>query len=228
MQTLAQQIISFYENLELKTPLPKGVSLLHPFQDHPEILPAFRAFYRKFYSDNQPRRLILGINPGRFGAGKTGIPFTDTERLTENCGIPFGTFQTRETSSVFVYEVIGAYGGVRKFYDNFYISSVCPLGFTVRSKRGNTVNYNYYDDKALTEAVYNFIRQSLRAQIDFGLKTDVVYSLGSGKNMDFLQKFNAREGFFGKIVPLAHPRYVMQYKSGQKDQFIEQYLEALQ
>ncbi len=33
------------------------------------------------------RYLILGINPGRFGGGITGIPFTDPIRLQNICGI---------------------------------------------------------------------------------------------------------------------------------------------
>lgn len=227
MPTLAEKIIRFYEDLEFNRPLPEGVQLLHPFRDHPEMLPTFRQFYRTFYDDNKPRRLILGINPGRFGAGKTGIPFTDSERLRNECGIPFEAFETRELSAVFIYEVIAAYGGVADFYRNFYISSTCPLGFTKRNERGNEVNYNYYDDSKLTACVYDFIRETLRTQIDFGLQTDRVYCLGSGKNYDFLKKFNARETFFGAVVPLAHPRYVMQYKRKHKADFLQQYLEAL-
>jgi hypothetical protein len=39
------------------------------------------SFYQKYYADNKKRSLIIGINPGRFGAGVTGIPFTDPIRL---------------------------------------------------------------------------------------------------------------------------------------------------
>ncbi len=228
MQTIAEKIIHFYKTIDFQGKLPEKVRLLNPFKDNPNILPIFEAFYTKFYGDNKPRKLILGINPGRFGAGQTGIPFTDSERLENDCGIPMPVLKTRELSAVFVYNVIEAYGGVSEFYDQYYISSVCPLGFTTQNKRGNWVNYNYYDSTALTEAVYDFIKESLLTQISFGLETDRVFCLGTGKNFKFLNAFNKKEKLFGKIIPLPHPRYVMQYKTKMKDTYVENYLAALQ
>jgi len=49
---------------------------MNPFRENPEALIVSGKFYKKYYNDNNPRFLILGINPGRFGAGVTGIPFT--------------------------------------------------------------------------------------------------------------------------------------------------------
>jgi hypothetical protein len=89
----------------------------------------------------------LGINPGRFGAGVTGIPFTDTKRLEEKCWLTIEGLTTYEPSSVFVYDVIEAYGGVEKFYSDYYISSVCPLGFVKFNEKGKEINYNYYDSR---------------------------------------------------------------------------------
>lgn len=41
------------------------------------------AFCQKFYGDAIPRVMICGINPGRFGAGMTGIPFVDFLSLSK-------------------------------------------------------------------------------------------------------------------------------------------------
>ena len=87
------------------------------------------SFYTKYYSDNNKRILLLGINPGRFGGGVTGIPFTDPVRLEKVCGIKNDFQKKQELSSVFIYEMIEAYGGAEKFYKQFYISAVSPLGF---------------------------------------------------------------------------------------------------
>ena len=38
-------------------------------------------FYEKFYSDRKPRAFIFGINPGRHGAGVTGVPSGQARRL---------------------------------------------------------------------------------------------------------------------------------------------------
>jgi hypothetical protein len=172
--------------------------------------------------------MILGINPGRFGAGVTGIPFTDSKRLAGKCGLSIPGLETFETSSVYVYEMIDEFGGVEKFYNKFFISAVCPLGFTVVSSKGKTVNYNYYDSKALYEAVKDFIIDSLLRQLKIGFNREICYCLGTDKNYKFLVQLNNEHKLFGRIVALEHPRYIMQYKSKQKHVYIRRYIEEFQ
>jgi len=221
----AEKVVSFFSELEFKGSLPSGISIMNPFRDNPQIIPVISRFYYKFYSDYDPRYLILGINPGRFGAGVTGIPFTDSRRLSEKCGLSIPGLDTFETSSTYVYEMIDAFGGVEKFYKKFFISAVCPLGFTVISRKGENVNYNYYDSKKLTDAVMSFIIYSLNRHLEFGIERDICFCMGTGKNYKFLVQLNEELKFFGRIVPLEHPRYVMQYKSKQKDFYINRYIE---
>ncbi len=225
MNTFGDKVIDFYSTLDFKGRLPSGISIMNPFRENPEIIPLISQFYLKFYNDFNQRHLILGINPGRFGAGITGIPFTDTRRLNEKCGLFVPGIKTFETSSVFVYEMIDQFGGPEKFYSDFYISSVSPLGFTTSGSRGKDVNYNYYDSKELTEAVYDFIVRTIEQQLEFGMVKDVCFSLGTGQNYRFIRELNKKYQYFGKIIPLEHPRYIMQYKSKQKQQFINKYIE---
>jgi len=171
--------------------------------------------------------MILGINPGRFGAGVTGIPFTDTIRLKEKCGLSIQGLKTYETSSVFIYEMIDNYGGPVKFYNDFYISSVSPLGFTSAGENEKEINFNYYDSKTLIDAIHEFIIESLKKQLEFGIYRDTCFCLGSGKNFRFLSKLNSEHHFFGRIEPLEHPRFIMQYKSKEKQRYIKIYLEKL-
>ena len=223
--TFADKVISFYKGLEFNGSLPEGISIMNPFKDNPQIIPVISQFYGRFYNDERTRNLILGINPGRFGAGVTGIPFTDSRRLTEKCGITIPGLHSFETSSVFIYEMIDCYGGTEKFYSDFFISSIVPLGFTSVNKPGRQVNYNYYDSKELTDAVYIFIVDSLQKQLQFGIAREVCFCLGSGKNFKFLLQLNSDLKLFGKIVPLEHPRYIMQYKSKKKQEYIAKYIE---
>jgi hypothetical protein len=226
MRTFADHVIQFNKNLHFNGHLPPGIRIMNPFREQAHIMDVMEQFYKKFYDDTAPRQLILGINPGRLGSGATGVPFSDTKRLAEECDIHIQGFKTHEPSSVFVYDVIHAYGGVKAFYRDFYISSVCPLGFTADSATGKVVNYNYYDSKALTDAVYDLIVSSLRRQLEFGISTKVCYCMGTGKNVAFLQALNEREHFFERIVPLEHPRFVMQYRLKTKQVYVEKYLEA--
>jgi len=225
MKTFAYKIIEFNKHLDFGGVLPDGIRVMNPFRDD-YILQVSSLFYRKYYDDNKPRHLILGINPGRFGAGFTGVPFTDTKRLTGECGISYSGRQTHEPSSVFVYEVIKEYGGPARFYSDFYITSVCPLGFTLTGPTGKEINYNYYDSVELTNAVHDFIVESIRNQIEFGIHADVCFCFGTGKNEKFLRALNERHGFFKEIIALEHPRYVMQYKSRSRQEFIRKYLNA--
>jgi hypothetical protein len=89
------------------------------------------------------------------------------------------------------------------------------------------VNYNYYDSKALTKAVEPFIIEKLKEQISFGADTDLAYCLGTGKNFKYLEQLNQQHHFFKTIIPLEHPRYIMQYKNKDKDLYVGKFLEAL-
>jgi hypothetical protein len=226
MSTFAEHVIAFNQSLEFTGCLPAGIGIMNPFRENPNILPISSSFYRKYYNDDQKRYMILGINPGRFGAGVTGVPFTDSKRLINDCQLPYSEKPTHEPSSVFVYDVIQAFGGPEAFYQHFYINSICPLGFTAIGKTGKEVNYNYYDSKELTAAVYDFIIQSIRQQLEFGINTEVCFCFGTGKNEKFLRQLNEKEKFFGEVVALEHPRFVMQYKAKSKQQYIDKYLQA--
>lgn len=226
MTSLAEQIIRFNQNLKYTGRLPDGFSVLNPFFDNPETMTVMRQFYEKFYNDNWQRKFIVGINPSRHGAGVTGVPFTDTKRLESACGIPMHSAHTHEISSVFMYDMIEAYGGAEAFYSNFYINSPFPLAIIRQSTGGNFVNANYYDDKALFEAVKPFMIESLKNHIRLGLVTSEVYILGK-KNADFISKINKEENLFGKLTVLDHPRYIQQYKSKDKMMYIEKYLRLL-
>lgn len=225
MVTFSERINAFNRELDISGRLPKGISVMNPYRDDGQVLHWTDAFYRRFYSDLNPRRLILGINPGRLGAGQTGIPFTDTKRLFTYLGIGAKDNQTHEASSAFIYRVIDAYGGVDSFYRDFLVSSVCPLGF-VLSRNGKQVNYNYYDSLQLQRAVTPFIVQCMEAQLRWPVLRDRVYCLGTGKNLKFLETLNTKHRWFERVVPLEHPRYVMQYKSSRAEEYVVKYLQA--
>ena len=191
-----------------------------PYED-PETRRCMTSFYQRFYNDIQPRTLILGINPGRFGAGITGVPFTDPIRLRQ-LGIDNSFAAKPELSSVFVYEMIDACGGPEAFYKTFYVTSLSPLGFVKGGK-----NYNYYDDPQLSKLVRPFIIQNIETQLSFGVDRTRAFCLGQGKNYEYLSKLNHEHQWWERVIPLPHPRWIMQYRLKQKEEFIELYKNAL-
>lgn len=226
MATFAEKVIEFNNNLEFTGKLPENIKIMNPFKENKEVLPISSQFYNKFYNDNETRKLILGINPGRFGAGVTGIPFTDTKRLADVCKIEIDSVSTHEPSSVFVYEMIEHYGGAEKFYGNYFITAMSPLGFIIKNSKGNWINCNYYDFEELFYAVKPFIIETLKKQVDFGVDTKICYVLGK-KNAKYVNLINRQEKLFDSVVALDHPRFIQQYKSKFKDQYISDYLSKL-
>jgi hypothetical protein len=125
-------------------------------------------------------------------------------------------------SSIFVYDMIEAYGGVDPFYARFYITAISPLGFVRDGK-----NLNYYDDKELLKAIEPFALDCIRRQMKT-IPTDAVcYCLGEGENYKYFSRINALHGFFQEIVPLPHPRFIMQYRRKRVDEYVELYVSRL-
>jgi hypothetical protein len=221
MQTFANKILNYHLSIKPEFILPDEVEWLYPYEKN-EVRDAMNRFFTKYFSDNNQRTVLLGINPGRFGAGVTGLPFTDPIRMVAECALENTFPKKQELSSVFVYEFINALGGVDYFYSHFYITSICPLGFVRHGK-----NYNYYDSPDLIEAIMPMIIDNLQKHISFGIQTEVAFSMGQGKNFAFLEKLNSEYKFFKKLVPLPHPRWVMQYRLKRKEEYIQEYINKL-
>lgn len=218
MRSFAEAFLMWYESLRFPEPLPKGIVLLDPRCDE-RVRQAVRAFAKRFYDDRNPRIGVFGINPGRFGAGVTGIIFTDPVALREVCGIPNDLGERRELSGTFVYRTIAAFGGPDAFFARFYLSALSPLGY-VRSGK----NLNFYDDPALEVAARGFIVESLRMQKTFPLRHEVAIILGSGKLRTIAQELNTEYGFFDRLLYVEHPRFVAQYRRRQIDGYVERYV----
>jgi len=225
-RTFAHKVINFNKRLHYIGELPIGFKVLNPYLDNPETMKVMQEFYEKFYNDNFQRKFIIGINPSRNGAGVTGVPFTDTKRLKNACGITMQSAYTHEVSSVFVYDMIEYYGGVEAFYKRFYINSPFPLAIVRHAKDGKWLNANYYDDQRLFACVKDFMIDSLNKHIALGLDTSEVFILGK-KNADFIKKLNSEEKMFDKLTILEHPRFIQQYKSKEKQLYIDKYILAL-
>ena len=224
--SIGQRIIAFNKGLQYTGSLPEGFAVLNPYLDNPETLEVMTAFYNRFYHDEASRKFIIGINPSRHGAGVTGVPFTDTKHLESDCGIRMQSARTHEVSSVFVYDMIAQYGGVEAFYKDYYINSPFPLAIVRQNAQGNWLNANYYDDPELFALTREYMIETLKKHIALGLDTQKVYVLGK-KNATFLEKLNKEATLFEKMVVLEHPRYIEQYKSKEKQLYIDKFITLL-
>ncbi|HEU5168408.1 MAG TPA: uracil-DNA glycosylase family protein [Chitinophagaceae bacterium] len=242
MQPMADKLISFYQSIKPPRNLPAGIEVLFPQKDK-QVQDLVKNFFTKYFDDDRPRNLLFGINPGRHGAGITGVNFTAPKQLKEYCGIDHPLKLSSELSAEFIYDMIGEYGGVKEFYNDWFIGAVCPLGFVTSSAAGPTLNpskggeathkapsgknINYYDDKKLLNAVTPFIIDCINKQVAMGFNTERCLCIGGEKNFKFLSVLNNEHKWFNEIIPLPHPRFILQYRRKQKDQYIHQYLSAM-
>ena len=210
----------FYTSL--RTPrVPRGVTVMNPYTERP-VQGYVKKFLNKYFDDDRPRVAILGINPGRFGAGVTGVTFTDPVALADACGIPNHLPRKRELSSIYLYDVIHRMGGPEEFFRKFFLSAVCPLGFT---RKG--INLNYYDDRKLERALTPFIVSSIEHHLALGCIKDHVVILGRGANARFFSRLNEEYGWFGEVHAVDHPRFIMQYRRKQLEEYLAQYSSIL-
>ena len=230
MKTFADKVLEFNEWLaNVSLDLPEGYAVRNPFrgENQDQIKEVTKLFYQKYYADSKRRFLILGSSPARGGTAVTGIPFEDAAHLYQETGIQIEHFHVNKSSSDFLYEVMEGYGGCAKFYEDFVLSFVCPLGITHINTKGNEVNANYYESKKLEKALFDFIVESLQRQLSFGIDPSVCFCIGSGENFNFLTRINEQYHFFDQIVALEHPRYITQYHGKDKDKYLKKYIEFL-
>lgn len=214
-------IARFLTGVEPPAGLPPGFEVLNPYVE-PEVQRVVRAMVRRYYVAAPSRISVWGINPGRFGAGLTGLSFTDPWAVAHQLNVPTTLVGRRELSAEFISDVIDAYGGPSAFYHDIYLGAVSPLGYV---KEG--VNVNFYDTPELLRAVTPYAISYMKQQLAFGLRNDVAVVLGSGKLKHAMERFINPEVGIQNIVYLDHPRFIMQYRRSQRSAYVERYVETL-
>jgi hypothetical protein len=235
-KTFAEHILQFIEELSQQSfEFPASLAsyrIINPYKGEQKALveKIGTTFYQKYYHDRHACRLILGSSPARRSSAVTGIPFEDGKHIQDETGVfidKSAISASNQASQDFLYDVMKEYGGRKKFYGNFYMNFVFPLGLVRTNSKGNEVNCNYYENKELQENLSPFMVNVLRRYRGFGIDTSVCYCIGSGENYKFLSKINGTYKFFDTIIALEHPRFIMQYNSKSKDIFMEKYMKAL-
>lgn len=215
------------EQLNSSEGLPHRVSLIKPLEN-PEVKQVWQQFLAKYYGGSpSDRALILGINPGRFGSGQTGLSFTDPHCLKEFYKMPLPLPDKRELSASFFWLVICSFGGPELFYSKFTLDALLPFGLLKHAGSGRLSNCNFYDYPELLTACLPYIEEHLQGLLALGLRRDIAYCIGSGQNLRVLKALNQRLALFERVVSLDHPRFIMQYRLKQKDEYINRYLDSL-
>jgi hypothetical protein len=199
MKSIVRDILGFYDEIEhgklqwVKTRLQSlDIGIIADFLENVRWM---ELFYAKYVKPFHPRVVICGINPGRFGSGKVGVPFLDFRALNELVG-DTGR-DDAEKSARFFYSVVKHFGP-HCFYATFYVTNVSWLGFLRKGR-----NVNYYRLPGDIQAV---ILKKFCYEMDLVMPTHIIAtSLEVAKTLHSLEeegKITADTG-----LRLKHPRW---------------------
>lgn len=170
------------------------------------------AFCQKFYGDAIPRIMICGINPGRHGAGKTGVPFLDFMSLSRL--IPGIERQDSEKSASFFFEVVRSFDA-ESFFRTFYVGNFSSVGYL-----RDGVNLNYHD---LPQAAREVVERNFLEEIEAIHPTHVI-SLGKEVHRTL---HNLLSASIDCSLYLPHPSWIATYRSYEMDHWVARYRDAL-
>ncbi|MDU6040609.1 uracil-DNA glycosylase family protein [Clostridium butyricum] len=207
MNSLVDNKLNFYNEIRNINQLKEeNVTVLNEFISNEKFI---RKFYEEYvdYNIGNIKVVMCGINPGRYGAGKTGIPFIDFNSLSEL--LPYVNRKDSERSAEFFYSIIKNYGA-KKFYSNIYVTNICSVGFEKDKK-----NYNYYQ---LPKSVKDIIHVNFLDKMSM-VNPDVIIPLS--KDVEDTLKYLKSGGYLEGIKienRLNHP-YYCSIKNNWKNQF---------
>lgn len=120
----------------------EGVSILDDFLKNWSNI---ERFYSEYYGTSYPETVLCGINPGRNGAGKTGVPFIDFSSLSKLLdGVGRDDW---ERSAQFFFDIVQHFGP-RTFFRSFYVTNFSWVGYAKSGK-----NLNYHDLSGEAQAI---------------------------------------------------------------------------
>lgn len=197
MKTLVENYLIFSKTFVKKYKNELAESNVSILTDYLQNELYIRRFYKSFIEPNKPKIVLCGINPGRKGAGKTGVSFLDNKSLSKI--FPEIENADYEKSGSFIYSVIEEFG-VEKFYENIYVTNISCVGFQ-NSRTGNNMNYYQISPKIQKDLFDNFIQEMNIVQ------PDIIIPLSEWVSWDLKElKKNGRLNFeIGER--LNHPAY---------------------
>ena len=206
VKDMQARYLADHEFLEILSQNEIGV--LADFLDHREVADAFWSTY---YPKDLPREVICGLNPGRLGAGLTGVPFTDFFSLSK--WLPGIKRNDSEASAQFFFQVVQAVG-VEAFFKRFYVTNVSAVGFLKAGK-----NLNYHD---LPQAALEVVECNFHEEMRTVAPTRVI---ALGRHAYASVKKNVPTDV--EVSYLAHPSWIMTYRRRETDAWVQRYIDTL-
>ena len=189
----------------------RGIQVLQEFLTHRAWLDAFWQHYVPY---PLPQTVILGLNPGRFGAGQTGIPFIDFRSLSVLLPDAELPKLDSEPSATFFFRVVQQIGA-EKFYREFFVSNVSALGYL---RNGKNANYTDLPQVAQQIVARNFAEEMA------ALRPKRIIALGREAEASAQELYP--DGSV-RISHLPHPSWIMTYRLREAQSWVRRYAQML-
>ena len=153
------------------------------------------AFYTRYVFPHKQRVALCGINPGRLGAGISGVPFVDMAFLSELLKTTLA--MKTERSAQFFRKVVQHYG-CERFYASVYVTNFSAFGFQKGRK-----NLNYYD---LPNEIQDKLGEWFKAEMELMRISEII---PCSQVVEYtLRKLQAKGLITAKVhKPLPHPNW---------------------
>ena len=217
MRIIAEDFFEFHETFKEKYSeilRSMNIQILSNFIDNKNNIVEF---HKKYVEPNSPKIVICGINPGRNGAGLTGIPFIDFASLSQM--LPCIKKNDWEQSANFFFSIIQEFG-IETFYRNFHVTNISWFGFS-RIDKSKNVNYYEIPTEIQKYLINKFVEEMAFINPDYiiPLAEHVSWELDSLKKQD---KIKAKIG-----TRLNHPAWVMAHRRKDLNTWRKKYVDTL-
>lgn len=210
MNILKNNLIKYLEDVKFNARLSdNNIEIIREFENNYELIDKF---FVKYYGKLLPDCVICGINPGKNGAGKTGIPFIDFATLSKL--LPGVENFNVEPTATFFYDIISAFGA-DNFFNKFYVTNFSSVGYIKNDK-----NFNYYD--GLPDELVKLIEKNFLSEMEI-IKPKIIVSLGEDVHNRIKRLFPTDNV---KKIRLPHPLYIIR-NSNSKNKWKEIYISTL-
>lgn len=134
------------------------ISILPGFTEQADLV---RSYYKKYYSKPGHRIVFCGINPGKYGAGITGVPFIDFHGISRL--LPGHDREEKERTAQFMLSIIEEYGA-GEFQDAVYLTNLSWYGF---QRDGRNLNYYILPRNVRHHFIESFVEEMKIVQPSF-------------------------------------------------------------
>lgn len=180
---------------------------------------SYMNFFENYYDPTiKKRNLIVGLNPGKNGANKTGVPFTDPTNAHNHLGMAnCQRNAVRESSSERIFPLFlkSFNNDMLTFFNHYHLANILPYGVTLRKTLETNVDFLELMKipQLNNEAEYN-----LENMISV-FAPEYIIAVGS-RSYDFIRKFVHRKYDNIIVVQAAHPSRATQFTEIEKQRWL--------